>query len=89
MLQKIPIFLLLLLGRFFISQCSSYNLFPLHGAVFLPHDPRNASAAEQVGNQKLFNFNFCVKYLATMESVMPIIDIATVDAHQKYLQARF
>ncbi|KAI6203553.1 hypothetical protein M3Y94_00570700 [Aphelenchoides besseyi] len=44
-------------------------LFPLHGALFLPH-----SSAESLN------------YLATIESVAPILEIATEDGHRLYLQ---
>uniref|UniRef100_A0AC35U327 ANF_receptor domain-containing protein n=1 Tax=Rhabditophanes sp. KR3021 TaxID=114890 RepID=A0AC35U327_9BILA len=45
--------------------------FPLHGALFLPSATRESSTE--------------LNYLATIESVMPILDVAITDAHRKYL----
>ncbi|KAI6179446.1 hypothetical protein M3Y98_00611400 [Aphelenchoides besseyi] len=44
-------------------------LFPLHGALFLPHTSPES-----------------LNYLATIESVAPILEIATEDGHRLYLQ---
>ncbi|KAI1718676.1 receptor family ligand binding region domain-containing protein [Ditylenchus destructor] len=47
-------------------------MFPLHGAVFLPHD---AELITEDGEPP-------ERHLATVESVMPIIDVAVEEAHR-------
>lgn len=51
--------------------------FPLHGAVFLPPIEFESS----IGN----NFT-SGKFLANLEAVKPILDIAIADAHERYLK---
>ncbi|KAK0422580.1 hypothetical protein QR680_007648 [Steinernema hermaphroditum] len=65
-----------------ISQPIGHDdVFPVHGALFLPYDQthRPALPAKPTDEEKQH-------HLATIDSVLPIIDIAIFDAHQLYLQ---
>uniref|UniRef100_A0A7E4W6R9 ANF_receptor domain-containing protein n=1 Tax=Panagrellus redivivus TaxID=6233 RepID=A0A7E4W6R9_PANRE len=48
-------------------------IFPLHGALFLPYDTGGVTENGE-------------HYMATLESVRPILDIALNEAHKKYLR---
>jgi hypothetical protein len=58
--------------------------FPLHGSVFLPHD-RHRDFYKTKKSFGSYKNEIPTKFLATLESVMPILDIAINDAHNKYL----
>lgn len=58
--------------------------FPLHGSVFLPHD-RHWDFYKTKKSFGSYKNDIPTKFLATLESVMPILDIAINDAHNKYL----
>lgn len=58
--------------------------FPLHGSVFLPRD-RHIDFLKTKKSFGSYKHDMPTKFLATLESVMPVLDIAINDAHHKYL----
>ncbi|KAE9551222.1 hypothetical protein FO519_005571 [Halicephalobus sp. NKZ332] len=53
------------------------RFFPLYGAVFLPHLEFESSLGTNVTSGK---------FLANLEAVRPILDVAIADAHARYLK---
>jgi hypothetical protein len=68
------------------AEAKDYSqYFPLHGSVFLPHDRHWDFYKIRKTSFGSYKNEVPTKFLATLESVMPILDIAISDAHMKYL----
>ncbi|KAI6182298.1 hypothetical protein M3Y97_00364900 [Aphelenchoides bicaudatus] len=73
-----------------LGSAVSYSqaLFPLNTVVFFPSaDPKHAARLKPPGKHGKSAQNLPEDaYLATIESVRPIIDIAMIDSQKRYLQ---